>query len=89
MNKIVIASDSFKNTISSKEIADIFEEEVKAIHPDIEIKKVVLGDGGENTLEVFANHFTNGRYHKVIVTGPNFQKLEAEYYTFDKYAVIE
>lgn len=89
MKKVVIASDSYKNTMSSKEIADIFEDEAKRAYPDLQIVKVVLGDGGENTLEVFANHFTQGQYRTINVTGPNFQKLKADYYTFDDYAVIE
>ena len=55
MNKCVIASDSFKGTLSSKRIADLFEIEFKKIYSDSELKKVVLADGGENTLEVFAN----------------------------------
>ena len=89
MKKLVIASDSFRGTMSSKEIADIFEEEAKIAYPGIQIEKVILGDGGENTLDVFANHFEDGQYHKVNVTGPNFQKIEAEYFTFNDCAVIE
>lgn len=89
MKKVVIASDSFKNTMPSKEIADIFEEEAKKVYPSLQVEKVILGDGGENTLDVFANHFVDGQYHSLVVNGPNFQKINAEYYTFDKYAVIE
>ena len=48
MKKCVIASDSFKGTLSSKEIADIFETEFNRYFPDTTLEKVVLGDGGEN-----------------------------------------
>ena len=89
MNKCVIASDSFKGTLSSKEITDLFEIEFKKVFPHAELAKVVLGDGGENTLEVFANNFPYGKYHIVKVTGPNFQKTKAKYYTYDDTAVIE
>lgn len=89
MKKCVIASDSFKETLSSKQIADLFEIEFKKVFPDAVLRKVVLGDGGENTLEVFANTFPNGRYHEVIVTGPNFQKVNSKYYVYDDIAVIE
>ena len=89
MKKIVIASDSFKGTISSKEIADIYESVVKENSLDIEVKKVVLGDGGENTLEVFANNFLDGQYHELEVTGPDFNKVNAKYYTYDDTAIIE
>ena len=89
MKKCVIASDSFKGTLSSKEIADLFEIEFKKAFPDAQLEKVVLGDGGENTLEVFANNFPQGNYHHLKVTGPNFQKVNAKYYTYDDKAVIE
>ena len=89
MNKCVIASDSFKGTLSSKEIADLFEIEFRKVFPNTILEKVVLGDGGENTLEVFANNFSKGKYHKKTVTGPNFQKVNANYFTYDDVAVIE
>ena len=46
MKKCVIASDSFKGTLSSKEIADLFESEFKKSFPHAQLEKVVLGDGG-------------------------------------------
>ncbi len=89
MKKLVIASDSFKGTLSSREIASLFEEQLKATSLDTKLEKVVLGDGGENTLEVFSSNFPNGKYYQLEVTGPNFKKVTAKYYTYDKYAVIE
>ena len=89
MKKCVIASDSFKETLSSKQIADLFEIEFRKVFPNTILEKVVLGDGGENTLEVFANSFSKGKYHKKTVTGPNFQKVNAKYFTYDDVAVIE
>lgn len=89
MKKCVIASDSFKGTLSSKEIADIFENEFKRYFPDTVLEKVVLGDGGENTLDVFAYNFTYGEYHELEVTGPNNQRVNAKYYTYGSNAVIE
>ncbi len=89
MKKIVIASDSFKGTLSSKEISDIFESVIKEYRSDIIVNKVVLGDGGENTLEVFSNNFPNGKYHHLEVAGPNYNKITAKYYTYDDIAVIE
>ena len=89
MKKIVVASDSFKGTISSKEIADIYEDVVKEKGLDIEVIKVALADGGENTLEVFSTHFSNGQYRYLEVTGPNFNKVNAKYFTYNDIAVIE
>ena len=89
MRKIVVASDSFKGTISSREIADIYENIVKEQGLDISITKVPLADGGENTLEVFSSHFKNGEYHYLEVTGPSFNKVNAKYFSYDDIAVIE
>ena len=89
MNKCVIASDSFKETLSSKQIADLFEIEYKKVFPNAVLEKVVLADGGENTLDVFACKFPNGKFHVLSVNGPNFQKVNAKYYTYDDIAVIE
>lgn len=89
MKKCVIASDSFKETLSSKQITDLFAREFLEVFPNALLEKVVLADGGENTLEVFANHFINGKYHYLKVTGPNFQTVNAKYFSYDDIAVIE
>ena len=89
MNKCVIANESFKGTLSSKQIADLFEIEFKKTYPNAELKKIILADGGENTLEVFSSNFPHGMYHHIQVTGPNFQTINAKYYTYDDVAVIE
>ena len=89
MNKLVISSDSFKGTLSSKEISDIFEDVVFKQRSDVVVKKIVLADGGENTLEVFAHHFPQGQYHYLEVTGPNWNKVHAKYFTYEDAAVIE
>ena len=89
MKKIVVAIDSYKGTMSSKEAADIFEKVCLDNYPDVIVKKVVLGDGGENTLEVFSNNFPYGTYHYLNVCGPIFNKVKARYYTYGDTAVIE
>lgn len=89
MKKCVIASDSFKGTLSSNQIADLFESAFCEQYPNAKLEKVILGDGGENTLQVFEKYFKNGRYHYLEVTGPNFQKVKAKYFSYDDVAVIE
>ena len=63
MKKCAIASDSFKETLSSKQIVNLFEIELKKIFSNATLKKVVLRDDGENTLDVFASAFHNGKYY--------------------------
>ena len=89
MNKCIIASDSFKGTLSSKEIAELFESVFKEKFPNVLLEKVVLADGGENTLEVFTNAFPNGAIHYLNVCGPNFNNVNAKYFTNNDFAVIE
>ena len=45
--KIVLAFDSFKGTLSSKEIAKITKKELLKKNKNIEITSLEIGDGGE------------------------------------------
>ncbi|MGL5979129.1 MAG: glycerate kinase family protein [Erysipelotrichaceae bacterium] len=51
--KILIASDSFKNCLSSWEAASAMERGILRADPKIEIIKYAVGDGGEGTLDAF------------------------------------
>ena len=55
MDKIVIASDSFKGCLSSLEVADAVADGVRAVMPDAEIVKVAVADGGEGTYDALAS----------------------------------
>jgi len=50
--KIVIAPDSFKDSLSSSEVSDAIEEGIKRILPDAILTKIPLADGGEGTSEI-------------------------------------
>ena len=54
MNKIVIASDSFKGSLSSAEVAEAVAEGILKVHPGCTIIKLAIGDGGEGTCEAIA-----------------------------------
>jgi len=45
--KIVVAPDSFKENLGSKEVALIIEKGIRKVFPEAEIIKVPLADGGE------------------------------------------
>ena len=49
--KIVIASDSFKGSLSSTEVAQAARRGIKAVYPDCEVVAVNVADGGEGTVE--------------------------------------
>ena len=54
VDKIVIASDSFKGCLSSPEVADAVADGVREVMPDAEIVRVAVADGGEGTYEALA-----------------------------------
>lgn len=49
--KFVFASDSFKGSLSSMEIAELLKREARACFPDCECVCLPVADGGEGTME--------------------------------------
>ncbi len=88
--KIVIAPDSFKESLSASEVADQIEAGFRDIFPDFEYAKLPMADGGEGTVAALAAA-TLGKIVNISVTGPLGEKVEAFYgITGDeKTAIIE
>ncbi|MEG2290963.1 MAG: glycerate kinase [Clostridium sp.] len=88
--KFILAPDSFKESMSSKEACDAMERGIKKIIPTAECIKVPMADGGEGTVEALVEA-TNGTIHSVIVTAPLGNKVEAIFGVLGnkKTAVIE
>ena len=74
--KIVIAPDSFKESLSALEVAKAIESGFREIFPQAEYVKLPVADGGEGTVEAMVAA-TGGRVIKVNVTGPLGEPLEA------------
>lgn len=74
--KFILAPDSFKESMSSKEDCDAMERRIKKIIPTAECIKVPMADGGEGTVEALVEA-TNGTIHSVVVTAPLGNKVEA------------
>lgn len=53
--KIVIAPDSFKESLSSLEAAVSIEKGFKAVLPDAEYIKIPVADGGEGTVRALVD----------------------------------
>ena len=49
--KIVIASDSFKGSMSSVDVAQAAEKGIHEVMPDCQVVAVNVADGGEGTVE--------------------------------------
>jgi len=69
MRKIVIAPDSFKETLSARQVADIIAAALAPHLPQTELLTVPVADGGEGTLDALLAA-TAGRYHYQDVRGP-------------------
>jgi glycerate 2-kinase len=67
--KIVIAPDSFKESLSAFEAANAIECGFRGIFPDAEYIKLPMADGGEGTVQSLV-YSTGGSIVEVVVTGP-------------------
>jgi glycerate kinase len=76
--KIVIAPDSFKENLTSLEVASELETGLRRVWPDADYIKVPMADGGEGTVQSLVDA-TGGRILKCTVTGPLGQKVLASY----------
>jgi len=76
--KIVIAPDSFKESMSALEVSDAIESGFKHVFPEAEYIKVPMSDGGEGTVQSIVDA-TDGVIKKKKVTGPLGEPVEAFY----------
>ncbi|HCB2208273.1 glycerate kinase [Citrobacter farmeri] len=76
--KIVIAPDSYKESLSALEVANAIEQGFREIWPDADYVKLPVADGGEGTVEAMVEA-TTGRIVEVDVTGPLGEPVTAFY----------
>lgn len=76
--KIVIAPDSYKESLSALEVATAIEQGFREIWPDADYVKIPVADGGEGTVEAMVEA-TAGRIVRVKVTGPLGKPVDAFY----------
>jgi len=88
--KFVLAPDSFKESMTAKEVAEAMERGIKKVIPNAECVKVPMADGGEGTVQSLIDA-TDGELYKVMVKGPLGDKVEATFGVLGdkKTAVIE
>jgi len=85
---VVIAIDSFKGCLSSKEANEAATQGIITICHDATIYKLTISDGGEGFLDAFHNA-VGGDYVKVHVCDPLARQIEAKYIIKERTAVIE
>lgn len=88
--KILIAPDSFKETLSAKEVCEGIESSFKKVFKNAIISKIPLADGGEGTVQALVDA-SNGSIIKAEVLNPLEKPIEAFYGILGdkKTAVIE
>jgi glycerate 2-kinase len=74
--KIVIAPDSFKESLSALEVANAVEKGFREVFPEAEYVKVPMADGGEGTVQSLVDA-TGGRIIETEVTGPLGERVSA------------
>ena len=89
MKKCIVISDSFKGSLSSREICDIARACFAEVLSDCELTAIPVADGGEGTVDCF-HQVCGGELVPVTVQGPFGQDMEAAYLRLDGgRAVIE
>ena len=78
MKKIVIASDSFKGSLSSAEVAACGERAVHRLFPDCKVVQLPVADGGEGTVETLTAAL-GGQSVTAIVHDPLGRLITARY----------
>ncbi|WP_080077474.1 glycerate kinase [Salmonella enterica] len=76
--KIVIAPDSFKESLSAMAVAEAIEKGFREIYPDADYVKVPMADGGEGTVQSMVEA-SGGRYIDQWVQGPLGQPVAARW----------
>jgi len=76
--KIVIAPDSYKESLSAQQVATQIEQGFREIFPEAHYVKLPVADGGEGTVEAMVAA-TGGKTVRLNVTGPLGEEVEAFY----------
>ena len=86
--RIIVAIDSFKGCLTSKEANLAATEGIKSICPNAEVVQVPVSDGGEEFMEAFHTAI-GGELIEITVRDPLMRPVSAKYLLQDRLAVIE
>ncbi|WP_125760492.1 glycerate kinase family protein [Companilactobacillus hulinensis] len=88
--KIVLAPDSFKNSLTAKQVAQAMQKGLEKVYPNANFVKVPMADGGEGTVQSLVDA-KNGEILTENVINPLGVETEANYGLIDngEVAVIE
>ena len=78
MEKIIIASDSFKGSLSPEEVSDAAAMAIHEVFPDCTVEKIPVADGGEGTSEALMK-ILGGEMVHLTVHDPLMRPVHASY----------
>lgn len=76
MKKILIVPDSFKGTLTAKQVSDIITNKMSKHFPNVEIVSIPIADGGEGSVECLIN-MLGGKKQQSYVCGPFWNEVRA------------
>lgn len=76
--KFLLASDSYKGSLSTLQVAEQIKKGVMKVFPDAEFICVPVADGGEGTVDTMVSNL-GGEYRTVEVTAPDGRRIKAQY----------
>ena len=76
--KIVLAPDSFKESMTAKEACDAMEKGIKRVFPEAQCIKVPMADGGEGTVQSLIDA-TEGELIEVSTIAPLGNEIKASF----------
>lgn len=85
--RILLAPDSFKDSLSAIQVIEILSRQAKAVFPGCETLGLPMADGGEGTLEVLGGQL-GGREVPVEVHGPLGEPIQAHYVLLENGAAL-
>ena len=86
--RVLVAIDSFKGCLTSREANQAAEEGIRRVRPDAEVVQIPVSDGGEGFLEAFQAAM-GGEKVEVEVFDPLMRPVWASYLLQERRAVIE
>lgn len=88
MSKIIIASDSFKGSLSAFEACSAIRDGILMKYPHAHVELVPMADGGEGSASIIAEAVDAGEV-RVRCFSANLDSMDASYYIKNDLAIIE
>lgn len=86
--KVILAFDSFKGSLSSRQAGEAAAKGVRDVYPDWDCEVLPLGDGGEGTADILKETLGGENWH-CTVSDPLGRSINADFVGAGDIAIIE